>query len=104
MPRKRDLARIAPTEVEKTILFLRGQRVILDSSLAEFYGVPTKVVNQAVRRNRKRFPSDFAFRLTQQEFTDLRSQIVTSNVGRGGQRLRSIRLHRARRRHALRRV
>ena len=65
---------------------IRGHRVLLDSQLAELYQIPTKVLNQAVRRNRKRFPQDFAFPLTTQEVTDLRSQIVTSNAGRGGKR------------------
>jgi hypothetical protein len=65
---------------------VRGQRVMLDSDLASLYGVQTKVLNQAVRRNLSRFPDDFAFRLTAQEHADLRSQSVTSNVGRGGRR------------------
>ena len=67
---------------------MRGQRVLLDSDLARFYGVLTKALNQAVKRNAERFPADFAFQLTQQEVTALRSQIVTSNVGRGGRRYR----------------
>lgn len=65
--------------IEQIILTARGQRVILDSDLAGIYGVTTKVLNQAVRRNVKRFPSDFAFRLTLQEVTHLRSQFVTSS-------------------------
>jgi hypothetical protein len=60
--------------------------VILDSDLADLYGVPTKVLNQAVRRNGERFPDDFAFQLTLQEVANLRSQFVTSNEGRGGRR------------------
>jgi len=56
-------------------------KVILDSDLAELYGVETKVLNQAVRRNLNRFPEDFAFLLTAEEFSDLRSQIVTSSWG-----------------------
>jgi hypothetical protein len=59
---------------------------MLDSHLAEIYQVGTKVLNQAVRRNRRRFPSDFMFRLTAGEAESLRSQIVTSNEGRGGRR------------------
>lgn len=86
-------------QIERGILLLRGQRVMLDSDLAELYGVPTKVLNQAVKRHRKRFPSDFMFRLTPREAKflrsqvvisieadSLRSQIVTSNKGRGGRR------------------
>jgi hypothetical protein len=54
---------------------------MLDESLADLYGVDTKVLNQAVRRNRERFPEDFAFQLTAEEFDDLRSQVVTSRWG-----------------------
>jgi len=73
-------------QIESKILLIRNQNVILDSDLADLYGVTTKVFNQAVKRNEKRFPKDFMFKLTRQEFTHLRSQIVTSNVGRGGRR------------------
>jgi len=59
---------------------------MLDIDLAELYGVPPKVLNQSVRRNSSRFPDDFAFRLTLQEFRDLRSRTVTSNAGHGGRR------------------
>jgi hypothetical protein len=71
------------------ILILRGQRVILDTDLAALYGVPTKRLNEQVRRNLKRFPPDFMFQLTLQEAVALRSQIATSNArsaGRGGRR------------------
>ncbi|MDX6499590.1 MAG: hypothetical protein QOG23_2850 [Blastocatellia bacterium] len=61
---------------------------MLDSELAELYQVPTKVFNQAVSRNRNRFPKDFMFQLTVEEDESLRSQIVTSKVGRGGRRYR----------------
>ena len=61
------------------IVTVRGQKVILDADLARIYGVPTKALNQAVKRNRKRFPADFIFRLTLQEVAALRSRIVTSN-------------------------
>lgn len=57
---------------------------MLDSDLAELYGVETKVLNQAVKRNTERFPEDFMFMLTETEWTSLRSQIVTSKIGRGG--------------------
>jgi ORF6N domain len=73
--------------VGSKILILRNQKVILDADLAELYGVPVKQLNQQVKRNRDRFPSDFSFALTKAEHQRfLRSQIVTSNVGRGGRR------------------
>jgi hypothetical protein len=59
---------------------------MLDADLAELYGIPTKVLNQGVMRNRKRFPLDFAFPLTLQEVTDLKSQFVTSSFTHGGRR------------------
>ncbi len=65
--------------VETAIYLIRGQRVMLDADLAEIYEVPTKQLNQQLKRNRRRFPEDFAFQLTPQELTRLRSQIVTSN-------------------------
>ena len=61
---------------------------MLDADLATLYGVTTRVLNQQVSRNKDRFPEDFAFQLTQQEFTTLMSQIVTSKIGRGGRRKR----------------
>jgi hypothetical protein len=61
---------------------------MLDADLAQFYEVTTAALNQAVKRNAERFPEDFAFQLTQQEFTALISQSVTSNTGRGGRRKR----------------
>lgn len=67
--------------IERQILLIRGQKVLLDSILAELYGVATKVLVQAVKRNLERFPGDFMFALTKQEFNNLRSQIVTSNWG-----------------------
>jgi hypothetical protein len=67
--------------VRAKILILRGQRVLLDRDLAELYGVGTKVLNQAVRRNANRFPADFMFQLSAQELAILRSQIVTSSWG-----------------------
>lgn len=75
---------ISPDEIERAIHVVRGQRVMLDSDLAELYGVTTKSLNQSVKRNAERFPDDFAFQLSQQEFTALRSQIVTAKKGRGG--------------------
>ncbi len=77
---------IVPEQIDSLVHVIRGQRVILDSDLARLYGVTTKALNQAVRRNADRFPEDFAYSLTQQEVTALRSQIVTSKPGRGGLR------------------
>lgn len=73
--------------VERNILLIRGHRVMLDTDLAKLYGVPTKVLNQAVKRNATRFPADFMFQLTSEETTALRSQIVTSK-SRGGRQYR----------------
>ena len=72
--------------VESRILILRRQRVILDSDLAELYGVSVKQLNQQIRRNRERFPTDFTFQLTAKEDQILRSQIVTSSGKHGGRR------------------
>jgi phage regulator Rha-like protein len=72
--------------VESRILLLRHQRVILDTDIADLYGVPVKVLNQQVKRNRERFPADFVFQLTSKEDEVLRSQFVTSKQGRGGRR------------------
>ena len=68
------------------IMSLREQRVMLDSDLAALYGVETKVLVQAVKRNMERFPVDFIFQLSPEEWKALRSQTVTSNSGRGGRR------------------
>jgi len=72
---------LAPVEeIGRTILLLRRQRIILDTDLATLYGVPTKALNQAVKRNAERFPEDFMFRLTRAEVEALnRSQIVTGS-------------------------
>lgn len=70
----------APEPVEPLLHWLRGERVILDSDLARVYGVPTKRLNEQVRRNADRFPRDFMFRLTAQEVDSLRSQMATSKV------------------------
>jgi hypothetical protein len=71
-----------PVPVRRVALCIqevRGQKVIVDADLAQIYGVPTKRLNEAVKRNRERFPSDFAFQLTRQEVAHLRSHIATSN-------------------------
>lgn len=75
-----------PERIEKAIYVFRDERVILDSDLAEIYGVSTKNLNKAVKRNLDRFPDDFMFRLTDEEFESLRFQIGTSNETRGGRR------------------
>lgn len=68
------------------ILVLRNQKVILDADLAELYGVPVKRLNEQVKRNLKRFPSDFVFRVTRAEYENLRSQNATSTAQHGGRR------------------
>jgi hypothetical protein len=73
---------IPAERIEKAILLIRGQKVMLDSDLAALYGVETRVLKQAVRRNRKRFPSDFMFELTKEENRSLRSQNVILEPGR----------------------
>lgn len=75
-------------EVERLIVTIRDQKVILDSDLAALYGVPTSRFNQAVKRNKRRFPSDFMFQLTAEEQESLTSQTVISKGGRGGRRTR----------------
>jgi len=75
-------------QIQNMIYEIRGQKVMFDSNLAELYGVELRSLNQAVKRNMGRFPSDFMFQLTQDEWNFLRSQIVISknNRGRGGRR------------------
>jgi len=88
-PRVTSEASIIPVQrAERLILLIRGQKVILDSDLAELYGVPTKRLDEQVRRNKERFPSDFMFQLTLEEAERVRSQFATSNMqaGRGGRR------------------
>jgi len=79
-------AHISIERIEQTILLIRRHRVMLDTDLAKLYGVPAKVLNQAVRRNTSRFPADFMFQLTGEEATALRSQFVTLKTGRGQHR------------------
>ena len=74
-------------KVESAIHTVNGLRVMLDSDIAGFYGVTTRVLNQAVRRNAKRFPKDFAFQLTAQQLANLKSQIVTSSLHGGRRKL-----------------
>jgi hypothetical protein len=78
---------IVPIErIEQQIYLIRGQKVMFDVHLARLYGVPTKRLKEQVRRNRQRFPDDFLFELTGEEFFSLRSQIATSKKVRGGTR------------------
>lgn len=77
---------LAPLTVERTIVLLRGERVMLDADLAALYGVETKMLTRAVRRNRARFPPDFMFQLTAEEDASLRIQFGSSKPGRGGRR------------------
>jgi hypothetical protein len=69
-------------------MLIRGEKVMLDEDLAELYGVETSQLTRQVRRNRERFPDDFMFQLTQDEFDALRRQTGTSTGGRGGRRYR----------------
>ena len=85
--RKRPGKAVAATRpVEALIHVIRGQKVMLDADLAALYGVPTKSLNLAVRRNQVRFPEDFMFQLAQEEAPRLRLQFETSKPGRGGRR------------------
>jgi hypothetical protein len=85
----REKKALVPVEViVRKILFLRGEKVLLDRDLAELYGVETRVLKQAVRRNIKRFPEDFMFELTKEELEDWRSQFVTSKSDKMGLRYR----------------
>jgi len=72
--------------IEQKILVIRGEKIILDTDLAELYGVSTGALNQAIKRNMERFPSDFAFTLTQDEAVNLKSQFVISSSKHGGRR------------------
>ncbi|MFH1078497.1 MAG: ORF6N domain-containing protein [Patescibacteria group bacterium] len=95
MEERQDVATVPVERIETKILLIRGQKVMMDRDLAMLYGVSTKALNQAVQRNIERFPSDFLFQLTRAEYerlksqfviSSLRSQFVTSKVGRGGVR------------------
>src|SRR5882724_8341399 len=77
---------LKPENVAQLVFFVRGEKVMFDVDLAMLYGVEVRSLNQAVARNRKRFPADFAFQLIDDELAALRSQIVTSKTGRGGRR------------------
>jgi hypothetical protein len=78
---------LIPVErITSAIVLLRGHKVLLDTDLAALYGVGVKALNQAVRRNRERFPTDFMFQLSTEEMAALRSQTVTLKTGRGAHR------------------
>ena len=83
MAKARKLIKLVITDaaIINKIYLIRGHKVMLDKDLAEMYGVETKVLKQAVKRNAERFPKDFVFTLTQKEFQHLRSQFVTSSWG-----------------------
>src|SRR5207249_10212675 len=77
---------VAIEQIDGMIRLIRGVRVMLDRDLARIYGVPTFRFNEAIKRNRHRFPPDFMFQLTRKEFDSLKSQIAISKPGRGGRR------------------
>ncbi len=104
---------LKPENLAQLVFVIRGEKVMLDVDLAKLYGVSTKALNQAFRRNKQRFPSDFAFQLSKEEFDQLRSQIVTSSPAIANLEvtncdlkvtwrspLSTLRFHRARGRHA----
>ena len=72
--------------IERIIYLIRGQKVMIDADLGQLYDVPTYRLNEAVKRNRRRFPSDFMFQLNKKEAESLTSQFAISNKGRGGRR------------------
>ena len=85
MPAKsKDL--IPEKRILKIIMLVRGEKVILDSDLAKLYGIETRRLNEQIRRNIDKFPNDFMFQLTKDEFENLKSQIATSSSGWGGRR------------------
>jgi hypothetical protein len=83
VPKPKHTNPIVVEQISRSILILRGQRIILDRELAEIYGVTTKRLNEQVKRNRDRFPEDFMFQLTAEEAESSRSQIATLKNGRG---------------------
>ena len=88
-----------PENLAPLILFLRGEKVLLDADLAVLYGVEARALNQAVARNRKRFPADFMFRLSREEYQGIQSRFVAASTGRNpnsSQTVMSSRKHRGR--------
>ena len=88
--RKASLQVIAAPVIEKRILVVRERQVMLDEDLADLYGVETRALVQQVKRNAKRFPEDFMFQLSAEEFTDLKSQSVIASGQHGGRRTRPL--------------
>jgi len=86
MPKKTQQSLIPIERIASSIYLIRGEKVMLDSHLADLYGVPTSRLNEQVKRNIERFPSEFAFQISQEEFDSLMSQIAISKTGRGGRR------------------
>jgi len=80
------IAAVQAEQIEQVIHVIRGERVMLDTNLANLYGVEVKALNQQLRRNQDRFPADFMFQLTDEEWGALRSQSATLNAGRGRHR------------------
>ncbi|MGC4101294.1 ORF6N domain-containing protein [Ferruginibacter sp.] len=83
---KSAVTKVTEEKIVEKVYWIRGMKVMLDKDLAEMYGVEVKVLNQAVKRRIQRFPDDFMFQLTEEEWNSLRSQFVTSKKGRGGTR------------------
>ncbi len=81
---KSTLSPLPLAKIENLILTIRGQKVMLDSDLADIYGVTTKRLNEQLKRNKERFPEDFVFQLTENELESLRSQFATSKIGEVG--------------------
>ncbi|MFH0998191.1 MAG: ORF6N domain-containing protein [Pseudomonadota bacterium] len=81
-----ELSKMSPEFLRNSIIVIRGVKVILDSDLAELYGVETRRLNEQIRRNIEKFPEDFMFLSTKDEFENLKSQIATSSPGWGGRR------------------
>ena len=79
-----------PENLARLVLLVRGEKVLLDADLADLYGVATKVLNQAVKRNLDRFPADFMFQLTPEEWERMRSQTVTSTFGSAPMRSQTV--------------
>jgi hypothetical protein len=104
MPTRAPAVDIAAERVGHFILVIRRQRVLLDEELAAPYGVETRVLLQAVKRNFERFPADFMFELSAPEWTALRSQSVISKLGNGGRQARGRDLPRGRCQEAVTRI
>ena len=81
MPKKKTASLIPVQRIEQSILLIREQRIILDEDLAAHYGVPTKRLNEQMKRNRERFPADFVFQLSKEEFAILKSHSATASWG-----------------------